>query len=70
MSVQRVGSRGEAPGQIWDFTQFQGLEDADLVTIFWSKNHRIMESSRSICGLIGFSYRRDNLVLGRFIGTS
>ena len=28
------------------------------------------EAFRSICGLISLSYRHDNLVLGRFIGTS
>ena len=35
---------------------------------FWSKNHRIIESSTSICRLISLSYRHDNLVPGRLLG--
>ena len=40
------------------------------MTIFLKQNHKIIESSRSICGLISLSYRHDNLVPGRFIWTS
>ena len=48
----------------------KNIKAALLTMAFWSKNHWIIESSRSICGLISFSYRQDNLVPGRFIRTS
>ena len=61
----RLGSRGRSPRENLGFYAILGVGERGFSGDFLKQ-----KSSRPICGLISLSYRHDNLVPGRFIGTS